>query len=158
MAKATITGEEEEKEFKDFKDFNQAGVQAATGSLAKAREKDSKVCVAMKAQSEAMKATSEAMKATESVDMSATGARKALSMMETSLLLASVPDHLKSLSPFLRLRQCLGWWRLHAPPFVLQLIKQGVEPKFQGKGLKLRHQQKSVSETVLALEVMKDYV
>ena len=159
VARATkAIWEEEEKEIKDFKDFNQAGVQAAAGSLAKARGKDSKVCLAMKAQSEAMKAESKAMKATESVEVSATGAMEAQPMMKPSLLLESLPDHLKSLSPFQRLRQCLGWWRLHAPHFILQLINQGVEPNFQGKGLKLRHQEKSASETSLALEVMKDYV
>ena len=36
------------------------------------------------------------------------------------------PDPLSNLAPFMRLRQCMGWWEKHAPQFVLNLISKGV--------------------------------
>ena len=35
-----------------------------------------------------------------------------------------------STSPFLRLRECLSWWRMHATKEVCSLIQEGVEPLF----------------------------
>ena len=72
--------------------------------------------------------------------------------------LEMLPDLLSHLPPFNRLRACLHWWEKHAPPFVLSLIKMGVEPNFQGKDLKPTSQKKDIEEIKLAEEVMKEYV
>jgi hypothetical protein len=67
-------------------------------------------------------------------------------------------DPLQNLASFQKLRACLPWWEKYAPRFVVQLIKQGVEPTFQGHHLTVREQQKSAQECDLGMEVMKEYL
>jgi hypothetical protein len=67
-------------------------------------------------------------------------------------------ERFRGLAPFQRLRECLGWWSQHAPPRILKLICQGVEPQFQGDHLHLHEQRKSPEEIALASKVMADYV
>ena len=67
-------------------------------------------------------------------------------------------DPLMQLPPFQRLRKCLPWWQEHAPPFVLALIQKGMEPTFEGSGLKTREQKKYQKEVNLALQVMEEYI
>lgn len=38
------------------------------------------------------------------------------------------PAALEGLAPFMCLTQCLQWWKKFAPPTILNLIQQGVEP------------------------------
>ena len=63
-------------------------------------------------------------------------------------------DLLKDLAPFQRLRACLSWWERNAPPFVVSHIKEGVEPRFQGRDLQFKDQKKSPEEVELALGVL----
>jgi hypothetical protein len=117
----------------------------ATTAAGKEAEDQPKVCLpvameAPKTQSVAKEALNQAKEATTPT------------VLETEAL------HLRGLSPFLRLRQCLDWWKAHAPQFVLDLISQGVEPQFRGRGLQLREQKKSEEEVALALEVIQDYI
>ena len=67
-------------------------------------------------------------------------------------------DPLQNLAPFQRLEHCLGWWQENAPQFVLNLITQGVEPKYPQVNLPLKAQEKSQEEKQLALKVMMEYV
>jgi hypothetical protein len=135
------------KDIKDTKDIKEAAAldQAAMAGEQEARARAPKVCHPNRAMVAEM-------------GMKPTGQAMTAPMMTPALWLEQSTMHLNSLSPFLRLRSCLQWWQANAPPFVLSLITQGVEPHFQGQGLRLRHQKKTDSEVSLALEVMNDYV
>ena len=96
--------------------------------------------------------SSGAMVATRTMEVSQSGP------VETTVECPTQCDPLSHLSPFQRLRACFGWWQHHAPQYVLDLIKWGVEPTFQGNLLQVREQLKSAEDILLAQEVIQDYV
>ena len=68
-----------------------------------------------------------------------------------------VRDH--STSPFLRLRECLSWWRLHATKEVCSLIQEGVEPLFPALSLNiLPRGAPTLEQQQAALTVVQEYV
>ena len=119
--------------------------ELATAAAGKEAEEQPRVCPPV------------AMEAARNLDWAKEAPQQAMKASPVDML-QSTPICLQGLSPFNRLRQCLDWWRAHAPQFVLDLITQGVEPNFRGTGLRLHQQQKSEQEVALALEVIQDYI
>ena len=64
-----------------------------------------------------------------------------------------------STSPFLRLRECLSWWRMHATKEVCSLIQEGVEPLFPALSLNiLPRGAPTLEQQQAALTVVQEYV
>lgn len=134
----------------------EAAGRAAAGREQKDLAREPKVWCPVQVATEADR-QSQAMKATRTMAVSKTVmATKMVQVLAPSPWMGS--DPLAHLAPFQRLRVCLPWWQKHAPQFVLNLIREGVEPQFQGTHLHLRPQKKDNREVELALEVMQEYV
>ena len=60
--------------------------------------------------------------------------------------------------PFQALRKDLAWWKRLAPPKVLNMFVNGVEPNFKAPPLKLVPTKRSSQEVSQALKVMEEYI
>lgn len=61
-------------------------------------------------------------------------------------------------APFDNLRACMAWWKRHAPPSVLHLLEEGVEPQFKGFPRSATRQKKSPEEIEQVLKILEEYM
>jgi hypothetical protein len=80
------------------------------------------------------------------------------SALSVSSILTGVEAQWQGVPLWQRLRDSLPWWEMHAPPFVVGLIRQGVgSDKTLPNFLSQRRQQKADQEISLANQMMLEY-
>lgn len=59
---------------------------------------------------------------------------------------------------FVRLRHCIQWWKRHASPYVIKLIKSGIQPNWDSPpNLSLIKRGHSMEEVEKATRILEDY-